>query len=294
MNEPTPYIGRFAPSPTGDLHFGSLLAAVASYLQAKSHEGLWLVRIEDIDPPREVPGSADRLLKDLERFGLTPDQPTLFQSSRIAAYVKARQSLLDSGKAFFCRCSRKSLPSNGIYPGTCRAGIDQPTSSMSVRIKTSQQNIKFQDKLQGMVCENLATVCGDFVIWRADDLPAYQLAVVIDDAFQDVTEVVRGADLLDSTSRQIFLQQAMGLPTPAYVHLPVATSGGQKLSKREQADPVSAREPAAAIYHALNFLGQNPPRGLELDALWNWAIEHWSLQSVQAVRKIAFEGINGV
>jgi glutamyl-Q tRNA(Asp) synthetase len=259
-------VGRFAPSPTGDLHFGSLLAAVASYLQAKSSGGVWLLRVDDIDPPREVPGSAARIISDLQRLGMRPDGAVLYQSQRTHAYETARDALLRRGMAFWCGCSRSDLTGTGAYPGTCRNGLPAGKTPRSV---------------QGPVQENLETTAGDFVIWRADGLPAYQLAAVVDDAFQAVSEVVRGADLLDSTARQIYLQACLGLPTPAYAHHPLAVGpDGQKLSKRFQSDPIAALPPAQALAAALDFLGQACPKGLELSALWDWAMEHWNLSRV--------------
>jgi glutamyl-Q tRNA(Asp) synthetase len=288
------YIGRFAPSPTGDLHFGSLLAAVASYLQARGRGGQWLVRIDDIDPPREVAGSARRILRDLERLGMIPDQPVLFQSTRISEYGSARQSLLHSGQAYYCSCSRKSLPADGVYPGNCRSGHIAGKSDLSVRIRTNDTPVEFHDRVQGETMENLAKSCGDFVIWRADDLPAYQLAVVMDDAFQGVTQIVRGADLLGSTARQIFLQRALGLPSPSYAHLPVATLRGSKLSKRLESDPVSALDPAYAIHRALEFLGHRPPQNLDLGMLWTWAKDHWDMRRIPARKTAPADGGNGI
>jgi len=273
--------GRFAPSPTGELHFGSLLAAVASYLQARSCRGRWLVRIEDIDPPREVPGSATRILDDLRRFRLGSDQPVLYQSTRRSAYLGALRDLLDRGRAFWCGCSRSELPPSGVYPGTCRDGLPPGRQPRTVRLRVTHDTVEFEDQIQGMIQENLEETVGDFVIWRADDLPAYQLAVVVDDAFQQVTQVVRGADLLDSTARQIYLQHCLGMPTPIYAHYPVCIgSDGKKLSKRASSDPISQHSPARALESALRFLGQPCPAGLELDGLWHWAENHWDLSRV--------------
>ena len=294
MIDETPYVGRFAPSPTGDLHFGSLVAAIASYLQAKSRNGVWLIRIEDIDPPREVPGSSERILKELERFGMVSDQPVLFQSKHRNQFEKACKQLLDSNLAFKCSCSRKSLPASGIYPGTCRRNPANSAHPLSVRAKITVEPIEFADAIQGRIRECLHEECGDFVIWRADGLPAYQLAVVIDDAMQGITEVVRGTDLLDSTCRQIHLQNILGLPTPAYVHLPVATYEGEKLGKRLLSDPISTLNPAEALETALRFLGHKPPGRMKLEALWDWAIENWDISSVPVQRAIPLEDVNGI
>jgi glutamyl-Q tRNA(Asp) synthetase len=273
--------GRFAPSPTGDLHFGSLLAAVASYLQARCNGGRWLVRIEDIDPPREVPGSAARILAELQRFGLASDLPVLYQSTRRTAYVQALELLLQRGLAFHCACSRADLPDSGVYPGTCREGLPSGREPRTVRLRVPEQPVSFTDQIQGRIEEDLASTVGDFVLWRADDLPAYQLAVVVDDAFQQVTQVVRGADLLGSTARQVYLQRCLSLPTPGYAHHPVAVGpDGKKLSKRLGSDPLAQASPAPALEAALRFLGQPCPTGLGLAALWEWALENWSLSRV--------------
>ena len=283
---PVPVVGRFAPSPTGDLHFGSLVSAVGSYLEAKSAGGLWLLRIEDIDPPREVTGSAGRIINDLHRLGLSPDGPVLYQSSRIAAYQDAVDKLLEKGLAYPCACSRKDLPESGRYAGTCRNGIPPGKVPRSIRLYVDAGVCTFNDRLQGVVSDSPAGSTGDFVIRRADGLFAYQLAVVVDDHFQGVTQVVRGADLFDSTTRQICLQKALGYVTPDYMHLPIVISAdGKKLSKRALTDPVNRQEPAAAVKHALKFLGQNPPSGLSLNDLWKWALEHWNSDQVPHVRE---------
>ena len=277
-------IGRFAPSPTGDLHFGSLVAAVASYLQAKSAGGQWLIRVEDIDPPREVPGSADRILDDLQRFGMQPDQPVLYQSNRSDAYELAITDLLDQGHAYWCGCSRAELPASGVYPGTCSDGLPKGKSPRSVRLRVNDVAVSFTDLVQGHVEENLRESVGDFVIRRADRLAAYQLAVVVDDAFQGVTEVVRGSDLLDSTARQIHLQNCLGLATPVYAHHPVAVgSDGTKLSKRFGSDPVASSPPAQVLEIALRFLGQPCPEGLSDKELWTWALSNWRLSRIPSL-----------
>jgi glutamyl-Q tRNA(Asp) synthetase len=277
-----PYVGRFAPSPTGELHFGSLIAALGSWLQARSHGGRWLVRIENIDPPREVPGSAERQLKELARFGLVPDEPPLRQSDRLSAHRQAAQRLRAEGHAFDCGCSRSELPAAAPYPGTCRAGLPTGREARSVRIRVPDRELRFQDEVHGRQGENLSNTCGDFVIWRADDLPAYQLAVVIDDAFQGVTEVVRGADLLDSTPRQLWLQELLRLPRPSYLHLPlVRQADGRKLSKRTGSDPLSSLPAAQALRTALAFLGQRPPAGTRtIDGLLSWAVSNWRAELI--------------
>jgi glutamyl-Q tRNA(Asp) synthetase len=284
------HAGRFAPSPTGDLHFGSLVSAIASFLQAKHVHGKWLIRMEDIDPPREVPGSAKRILHDLRRLGLNSDQPVLYQSTRTRAYESAVDTLLSDGKAFWCGCSRNNLPPSGIYPGTCRNGLPAGKSPRAVRLKVKGSTIQFSDLIQGTFKENLEHSFGDFIIRRADGLPAYQLAVVVDDAFQDITEVVRGTDLLESTARQIHLQHALGLPTPAYIHHPLVIGGdGKKLGKRLGSDPVGRLPAAEAVTIALQFLGQKPPGGMELKELWSWASEHWRAESIPRVECMRVE-----
>jgi len=289
---PAPVIGRFAPSPTGSLHFGSLVSAVGSFLEARHNGGDWLLRIEDIDPPREVAGSASSIINDLRCLGMEPDEPILYQSSRLDAYQQAIDRLLEAGLAYHCGCSRKDLPPSGIYPGTCRNGIPAGRIPRAIRFRVDRDFCEFNDKIQGRICESPADISGDFVIRRADGLFAYQLAVVIDDDFQGITQVVRGTDLLDSTSRQICLQKALGFITPGYMHLPVVLStDGRKLGKRLETDPVRRRDPADAVALALAFLGQNPPSGLSLDTLWNWAVEHWNSDLVPRRRAILPHGV---
>jgi glutamyl-Q tRNA(Asp) synthetase len=260
-----------------------LIAAVASYAQAKAAGGQWLLRIEDIDPPREVPGSAARIVADLQRFGMRSDSPVLYQSKRTEAYRHASQQLLDRGLAYWCGCSRSELPQSGVYPGTCRNGLPGDKRRRVVRLRVNPEPVRFIDRVQGEVTTSLPQTVGDFVIWRADGLPAYQLAVVVDDAFQHITEVVRGADLLASTARQIQLQRDLGLPTPRYAHHPVAVGpDGHKLSKRTSADPVRAASPENSLQTALRFLGQPCPTGagLDLDGIWRWTLDNWRLSRV--------------
>jgi glutamyl-Q tRNA(Asp) synthetase len=261
------YVGRFAPSPTGPLHFGSLVAALASWLDARRHGGRWLVRIEDLDPPREVPGAADAILRTLEAFGLHWDGPVLYQSARQEAYRAALEHLRRGAHAYGCGCTRREIAASGrpgldgpVYPGTCRDGLPAGKRSRAVRLRTEPGTIDFPDRAQGRVRQDVAREVGDFVIRRADGLFAYQLAVVVDDAHQGVTHVVRGADLLDSTARQILLQRLLGLPTPAYLHHPlVMTPQGEKLSKQAHAPPINDRDPVVALTRALAFLGEPVP-----------------------------------
>jgi len=289
---PASVTGRFAPSPTGNLHFGSLVSAVGSFLEARHQGGDWLLRIEDIDPPREVAESATSIINDLRRLGMEPDAPVLYQSSRVNAYQQAIDRLLEAGLAYHCGCSRKDLPPSGVYPGTCRNGIPAGKAPRAIRFCVDHGICEFNDKVQGSISDSPAEISGDFVIRRADGLFAYQLAVVVDDDFQAITQVVRGTDLLDSTSRQINLQQALGFVTPGYMHLPIVLStDGRKLSKRLQTDPVKNREPAGAIAQALTFLGQNPPSGLSLNGLWDWALEHWNSDLIPRRRAILPHGV---
>lgn len=276
MNMP-PVTGRFAPSPTGKLHFGSLVAAVGSYVDAKSRGGQWLIRIEDIDPPREIEGSASGIIDDLARFGLVADQPVMFQSTRYATYEAAIKKLLHEDRAFPCACSRRDIPASGVYPGTCRQGVPAGKTPRSIRFRSDDSVKGFYDLLQGQVAGEV----DDFVIKRADGLIAYQLAVVVDDEYQAVTEVVRGADLIESTTRQIALQGALGYSTPEYIHLPVALSGdGKKLSKRDASDPICNLDGRDVVTEALSFLGHKAPPGLPLPDLWDWAFEHWDRRRI--------------
>jgi len=255
------YRGRFAPSPTGQLHFGSLVAAVGSWLCARHAGGQWLVRMEDIDPPREVAGSAASILAALPAFGLVADAPALFQSQRIAAYDAAFEQLRATGQLFPCWCSRSELAAGGGLhrDGQCVAAAD-PNRPPAWRLRVPDIEVDFDDALQGPQHENLRESVGDFVIRRAEGFYSYQLACVVDDAFQGITEVVRGSDLLDSTARQIWLQRCLGLPTPAYRHLPlVMGADGRKLSKSEQASPVDPANPLPALQQALAFLSVPTP-----------------------------------
>ncbi len=280
------YIGRYAPSPTGPLHFGSLVAAVGSYLDARAQGGRWLLRMEDLDPPREIPGAADGILKTLEAFGFEWDGEVLYQGRRHAAYAEAAASLLKAGAAFPCACSRKEIADSGvhglegpIYPGTCRHGLPPGREARALRLKVPDQGIFFEDGFQGTVSQNLARDIGDFIIRRVDGAHAYQLAVVVDDAFQGVNQVVRGADLLLSTPRQFFLQGLLGLPHPHYLHLPVAVNpAGEKLSKQTHARPVSDTQPGPGLWAALVYLHQGPPEALRdasIEEIWVWAVAHW-------------------
>jgi len=253
------YRGRFAPSPTGPLHFGSLLAAFGSWLLARHAGGEWWVRIEDLDPPREQAGAADRQLRTLEAFGLHADGPIVRQSDRDGVYRAALDRLLASGDAFACWCSRSDLASLGGIHHACVAG-PQPGRVPAIRLRIPRgSDVAFDDAIQGRIVQDVGAEVGDIVLRRADGLWAYQLAVVVDDAAQGITDVVRGADLLDSTPRQILLQRALGLPTPRYAHLPlVVDPEGRKLSKSLAAMPVDDANPLPALRAAWRSLGQDP------------------------------------
>lgn len=255
-----PYRGRFAPSPTGPLHFGSLVAALGSWLYARQAGGEWLVRIEDLDPPREVPGAAERQLATLAAFGLVPDQAPWFQSARGEAYAAALDTLLAAGDAFECHCSRSELEASGGVHRRC-IGQPRPGRLPAVRLRMPDGELVFHDRIQGEYRQDLGREVGDVVLRRADGFWAYQLAVVVDDGAQGITDIVRGADLLDSTPRQIYLQQRLGLPTPTYAHLPVVLDAdGRKLGKSLAALPVDDRDPLPALRAAWRFLGQDPVR----------------------------------
>ena len=287
--------GRFAPSPTGPLHFGSLVAALASWLDARRAGGRWLVRMEDLDLPRVMPGAADTILRQLEAFGLHWDGEVVFQSRRAARYAAALEKL--GPQAYPCACSRKELEDSAlaidgarVYPGTCRDGLAasrRGRASYALRLRTDEEVIAFVDRLQGPQAQRLARDVGDFVLRRADGLHTYQLAVVVDDADQGVTDVVRGADLLDSTARQVLLQRRLGLPTPRYLHVPVVVDDrGEKLSKQTHA-PDAKREHLRA---ALVFLGHAPPADLVPPELLAWALAAWDPARVPAARALALSG----
>lgn len=285
------YIGRFAPSPTGALHFGSLLAALASYLDARAHQGQWLVRMEDLDPPREVKGAADQILHTLEQFGFEWDGPVWYQSQRHQRYQQLLQQLLDQSSAYPCYCSRQqiNLRRSTIYDGYCRPAAHTTTASnadqpAAIRLQVNDSTVRFNDAIQGHQQQHLNTDVGDFVIKRKDGLFAYQLAVVIDDADQAVNQIVRGYDLLSSTSRQIFLQQQLGFTPPHYSHIPILVNAqGQKLSKQTHACAIDTQQPSTSLYQALHLLGQNPPQQLRATSvreMLDWGIEHWQLHHV--------------
>lgn len=284
-----PYIGRFAPSPTGPLHLGSLVAAMASFLDARAHGGQWLVRMEDVDEARSVAGVADHIVAVLEAFGMHSDAPIMVQSARGAAYQQAFEKL--HAHVYPCTCTRKELADSHalsgpdgalIYPGTCRAGMGIGTVARSWRIRVPDENdavgiIHFVDRLCGPYTEQLATSVGDFVLKRADGFWAYQLAVVVDDAAQGVTHIVRGADLLESTARQIYLQRLLGLSTPVYLHVPIVTNAlGEKLSKQTGAVALETHRPLQTLHRALTLLRLSIDRADSMAQFWELATAAWA------------------
>ena len=286
------YRGRFAPSPTGPLHFGSLVAALGSYLDARTQQGEWLVRMEDVDTPRNVPGAADAILATLEAFGFAWDGPVLWQSTRFEAYAEALEVLKNKGMAYGCACSRKEIADSATrpavdgglaYPGTCRAGLPAGREARAWRLRVDGE-VSFVDRLQGCVTQHLERDVGDFVLRRADGLFAYQLAVTVDDAFQGVSDIVRGADLLASTPRQIWLQHCLGYAMPRYAHLPVVSNAaGEKLSKQTLAPALDPARPVPQLVQAWRFLGQPVPVELDRVALpefWAWAMAHWQFAAM--------------
>jgi len=288
MSEHTPtiYKGRFAPSPTGAVHFGTLLAAVGSYLQAKRNHGEWLIRMEDVDVTRKVEGSDTDILRTLEAFGFEWQGEVLYQSVQNQHYEKALQQLINQSLISPCLCTRKQLAETGsdIYPGRCRQRQLPEENEHALRIIAHDTDITFNDTIMGKQSQNIQQQCGDFIIKRRDGLFAYQLAVVVDDALQGITEVVRGADLLDSTPRQIYLQQQLNVTTPNYCHLPLAVnSDGSKISKSEGAAKIDVKNKEKHLYSALKFLGQQPPADLVdgcVEDIWQWAITQWNIHTV--------------
>lgn len=295
---PGAYRGRFAPSPTGPLHFGSLIAAVASYVDARVQGGEWLVRIEDIDRPREVPGAADEILRTVHAFGLAWDGPVIYQSRRTPAYQSAMEELSRLGLTYVCGCSRAEVARLGrpgiegpVYPGTCRDALPAGRRARSVRFRCAAGVVRFSDRIQSAQQQSVADAIGDFVLRRADGIHAYQLAVIVDDAEQGVTDVVRGADLLLSTPRQILLQRALGVATPRYAHVPLVLDGeGRKLSKSLDAAPVDPADPLPALARAWALLGQPAGRTPSVAAFWRHAISSWCIERVPARTAIAVNG----
>jgi len=282
-------VGRFAPSPTGPLHFGSLLAALASYVDIRARRGCWLVRIEDLDPPREQPGAADHILHTLDAFGLHWDGPVVYQSQRHDLYHAALDQLRQQGQAYLCNCSRKQLRQRDVqgYDGHCLRHPPDNTGDCAVRVGHPPGRQTFIDRIQGQRLYSWQGHEGDFVVFRRDGLFAYQLAVVVDDADQGVTEVLRGSDLIDETPHQLLLQSCLDYPLPGYAHIPVILNpAGQKLSKQNLAPAIHADQRLRLLIRALELLGQAPPPELldaQLEELLHWAVEHWDINRIPAV-----------
>ncbi len=297
------YRGRFAPSPTGPLHFGSLIAAVSSFAQARQQQGKWLLRIEDVDLPRCDTTATTQILKALESYGMIWDEDIIYQSQRNTLYQTALDELNSKNLSYGCACSRKQINENMssanrrlIYPGTCRDGLPNGTSARSIRLRTDNKEVHFNDIVQGHYSQNILKEVGDFIIRRADNLFAYQLAVVVDDQEQAITEVVRGSDMLDSTPRQILLQQLLGYSTPRYMHIPLATTpDGNKLSKQHHASPIPTDDPRPTLIKALAFLQQQPPadlRDCDISSIWAWTFKHWTTKTIPAQHSILYNDDN--
>ncbi len=288
------YTGRFAPSPTGPLHIGSLVAAMASYLDARSSQGQWLLRIEDLDPPREIPGAADNIIFSLDKLGFEWDGPVCYQSHRHACYEEALEALISDKTAYACKCSRKDIAEQQSpqksghtpllrYPGNCRNTALSPAKNLAIRALTEDASISFSDRVAGDYSQNIEAETGDFVIRRKDGFYAYQLAVVIDDAEQKITHVVRGEDLLDSTPRQIHLQRLLALQTPVYAHTPlVMDKNGNKFSKSSnRGQPLEMN--LVSLIKAWHFLQQTPTSAKEFDTMadfWQWAFQQWNIHKL--------------
>jgi len=288
------YRGRFAPSPSGPLHFGSLVAALGSWLDARHHGGEWLIRIEDIDPPREVVGSADLILYTLEKFGLYWDQKISYQHSNLHAYQQLLEQLFNRNKVYRCTCTRKQIRGAGNrYNNRCRTLNHDMSIPHSIRLNVSDPVLGFTDCFQGPCETELAQASEDFILKRKDGLFAYMLAVVADDIQQNITHVIRGSDLLDTTTQQLYLFQLLGATTPVYGHLPLAINNeGLKLSKQNHAPAISVDHISETLWQALSFLKQNPPQALRTDnkeVLLDWAIQHWNPLSFQGNQKIVYQ-----
>jgi len=289
------YIGRFAPSPSGPLHMGSLIAAMASWFDARRANGKWLVRIEDLDPPRESQEAADQILDALDKVGLHWDDKVLYQSQRSEAYQNAMDSLIRQDLVFACNCSRQQIQeSGGIYPGTCRERRLPAGVGTAMRLCVPDETISFTDAIQGEQIQNLEQQVGDFVIRRKDGLFAYQLAVVVDDIFQNVSHIVRGIDLMDSTPRQLYLQQLLACsrptPYPSYAHIPVIVNDlGQKLSKQHMASPIDPSNGAPLLFAGLHYLQQEPDANLKTatcEEILTWGVTHWAPEKLSKTRTL--------
>lgn len=287
----TPYIGRFAPSPTGPLHLGSLYTALASFLDARHRQGRWLLRIDDLDTPRNMPGAASAIIDCLRRFGLQWDGEVYYQREHLEDYSSAITRLHDQQRLYRCICSRKRLANcSERYPGFCRDANHSDREDYALRVKTDDEVLRFEDLIQGPVIESLRSQHGDFIIKRKDGVVAYQLAVVVDDHLQGVNHVVRGYDLLDSTSRQVYLHQLLGYTVPAYMHVPVIVDAeGNKLSKQTYAQAVNESHRSETLFLLLDWLKQNPPESLRratVAEILDWAVVHWQPARLTAIHRI--------
>lgn len=285
------YIGRFAPTPTGKLHMGSLIAAVASYCEAQKHNGQWLLRIEDLDPPREVPGASQSFIKTLTRFGFEINNNVVFQSEtlRQKAYQRALDKLIKNGHTYNCACSRSQLKSISIKAHQCRNQKQIPQKPYSINLKVPDSTLTFEDRIQGIYARNLLNDCGDCVLKRKDGLFSYQLAVVVDDSFQNITDVVRGIDLIDSTPWQIYLNNLLNYQQPSYAHIPILVNNtGQKLSKQTFAKEINQADPLETLLVAHNILLQKPFKNKpkSLIEFWNVAIAHWNINKLDNIQSI--------
>ncbi len=284
--------GRFAPSPTGPLHMGSLLAATASYLDARARGGQWLLRIDDIDTYRCIPGATEQILQTLEAHGLWWDGSVQYQSENLAEYQAALDLLARRGDIFYCNCSRRSLAAKGAYPGKCR-GNQQPLEDAAIRIRVEAAVVEFTDLLQGQQIERLAESVGDFIIRRRDGLIAYQLATAIDDGNPRISHVVRGSDLLGNTARQLYLMQQLNLSTPVYAHIPTLNGAdGRKLSKQNHAPAVADDQALENLLTAFGYLGLHPPTQSphwDITSLLDWGCEHWSLEQLQGQTSVCVD-----
>lgn len=291
MISEVPIRGRFAPTPSGPLHFGSLVAALASCLDVRSRGGEWLLRIDDLDRGREVAGAREAIIEDLTVLGFQWNGAVQSQHERGTRYRQAVNQLREAKLAFPCACTRKDIQEQGepgeraaVYPGTCRNGLPPGKAARSIRLRVPDETIRLEDEWAGRICQDMAREVGDFVLWRVENIASYHLATVLDDADAGITRIVRGADLLDSTPRQILLQRLLGLPTPAYAHFPlVRAQDGRKLGKQTHAPRVDAGTPSKTLFKALEFLRQTPPAALSsapIEDIWTWAITHWRPQAL--------------
>ena len=282
------YVGRFAPTTSGPLHLGSLLAAVASFLDARAHDGQWLLRFDDIDTLRSHPDAEQIALDTLHAHGMRADGVISRQTQNRTHYGKAIQDLQDRELTFFCTCSRKKLRGSTSYPGYCRKVTEKPEEPASIRLRVDDASCKFEDRVQGWVEASLESMGGDFIVMRKEEIPAYPLAVIVDDDVTGVTDVVRGADLLENTLTQIHLINALGMPMPRYAHIPVLNQRDDiKLSKRDRAVAIDNRVPVLNLASTLHMLGMNPPAWNKVDDLINWGIDHWDINNVPKQRAIA-------